>query len=226
MYRPLFRDRQEAGRRLAERLHDLRGVRGVVVLGLPRGGVPVAFEVGTALRAPLGVFVVRKLGVPGHEEYAMGAVASGGVRVLNEEAIRELGITPEIIEGVTERELRELERRESLYRSGHRSPTLKGATAVLVDDGIATGATMKAAVAAVRMHGVAHVVVAAPVMSVSALEVLSEIADRCDCVATPEPFGGVGAWYGDFTQTTDAEVQQLLATAGEWFDKHAGAMMI
>lgn len=213
MFRPLFRDRRDAGRRLAERLHDLSGRPDVVVLGLPRGGLPVAYEVATVLRAPLDVFVVRKLGVPSHEEYAMGAVASGGVRVLNPSAISELRIPQQTIERVTARELHEMERRDRVYRAGRPFPSLKDATVVLVDDGLATGATMTAAVTAVRQLGVAQVVVAAPVMSTDALEMLSDVADRCECVATPEPFGGVGAWYADFTQTTDAEVQRLLASA-------------
>jgi putative phosphoribosyl transferase len=213
MQRPLFRDRSDAGRRLAQRLSNLRGQPEIAVLALPRGGVPVGYEVATYLHAPLYVFVVRKLGVPGHEEFAMGAVASGGVRVVNTDVIRQLGISEHAFEQVAARELAELERRDRLY-SGRPFPSLKSATVVLVDDGIATGATMAAAIAAVRQQGVAQVIVAAPVISKDALEALSAMCDRCECVAAPEPFGGVGLWYGDFAQTTDAEVQALQARAG------------
>ena len=211
MYRPLFHDRGDAGRRLASRLTSLRGQQDVIVLALPRGGVPVGYEVAKSLGAPMDVFIVRKLGVPGHEEVAMGAIASGGVRVLNPSVIRELGITAAQIDHVDAHERRELARREAQYRAGRPFPNLKGATAVLVDDGIATGATMAAAIAAVRQQGAGRVVVAAPVIARGALQILARISDRCECVAAPEPFGGVGVWYEDFDQSSDEEVRQLIA---------------
>ncbi|MEX2177244.1 MAG: phosphoribosyltransferase family protein, partial [Gemmatimonadaceae bacterium] len=189
---------------------NLAGNPDVVVLGLPRGGLPVAYEVAAALRAPLDVFVVRKLGVPGHEEFAMGAVATGGVRVLNPAVISGLDISPQLVEEVTRHERQELERRTLAYHVDGVLPVIRGATVVLVDDGIATGATMQAAVAAIRQMNAGAVVVAAPVMSRDALRDLSSISDRCECVAAPEPFGSVGAYYADFSQTSDAEVRRLL----------------
>jgi len=206
----LFSDRQEAGQQLAAKLSHLAGREKLVVLGLPRGGVPVAAEVARALGAPLDVFVVRKLGVPGQEELAMGAVASGGVRVENEEVIRSLGIARRTLDEVTEVEKRELARREREYRRGRPFPLIHDGTVVLVDDGVATGSTMLAAVKALRQQGPAAIVAAAPVMSRSAQVALSQVADACVVVATPEPFYGVGAWYHDFTQTTDDEVRALL----------------
>lgn len=209
----LFLDRAEAGRQLAGRLHALAARKKLVVLGLPRGGVPVAWEVATALRAPLEVFVVRKLGVPGHEELAMGAVASGGTRVVNGEVVSGLGIPESTIESVTTAERRELERRERVYRGERPFPDLNGATVVLVDDGVATGSTMLAAIRALRQHHPAELVVAAPVMAESAHAALSRESDSCVALATPEPFFGVGAWYRDFSQTSDGEVLALLDRA-------------
>jgi predicted phosphoribosyltransferase len=205
-----FRDRTEAGRLLAERLGAYAGCPDVLVLGLPRGGVPVAREVARALGAPLDVFLVRKLGVPGHEELAMGALASGGVCVLNDEAVRELRIPRRIIEAVASRELRELRRRERAYRGGRPAPDVRGRTVILVDDGLATGATMRAAVAALRRLGPARIVVAVPVAPPSTCRDLCDEADECVCIITPEPFQAVGLWYEDFSQTTDDEVRTLL----------------
>jgi len=183
------------------------------VLGLPRGGVPVAYEVARALGAPLDVFVVRKLGAPGHEELAMGAVASGGVRVINEDVVRGLGITRQIFDETTEQEQREVLRRERSYRGERPLPTLAGMTIVLVDDGVATGSTMLAAVHALREFRPASIIVAAPVMATDAVRTIARAADECERVATPEPFYGVGMHYEDFTQTTDEEVRTLLKDA-------------
>lgn len=210
---PLFADRRDAGRQLAGRLQYLASRPDLVVLALPRGGVPVGYEVAEALGAPLDVFVVRKLGVPGHQELAMGAVASGGVRVVNQEVVRQLGVSRETFDTVTDTERRELERREREYRRGRPFPDLRGTTVVLVDDGVATGSTMLAAVHAVRELGPVAVVVAAPVMSPEAQEALARVADRCERVVAPEPLIGVGMWYDDFTQTTDDEVRTLLSEA-------------
>lgn len=210
-----FADRREAGRRLADLLRSYEHDDSVLVLGLPRGGVPVAYEVAEALDAPLDVFVVRKLGVPGHEEYAMGAIAGGGIRVLNPDAIRELQIPPETVHAVERAERTELERRERLYRDGRPAPELRGRTVILVDDGLATGSTMLAAVEAARTQQPRRIVVAVPVASREAHEALARKADACVCVSTPEPFYGVGLWYLDFTQTTDEEVRQLLAARAD-----------
>jgi putative phosphoribosyl transferase len=210
----LFSDRRDAGRQLAARLSHLAGRPNLIVLGLPRGGLPVAAEVAQSLGAPLDVFVVRKLGVPGHEELAMGAVASGGVRVINAETVETLGISQRTIDAVTATEQRELERRERAYRHGRPFPDIQNATVVLVDDGVATGSTMLAGLQAIREHRPASLIAAAPVMSLSAESALSRIADGCVTIATPEPFYGVGAWYQDFSQTSDAEVLAALENAG------------
>ena len=209
----LFRDRTDAGRRLAARMTEYAGRSDVLVLALPRGGVPVAFEVARALRAPLDVFLVRKLGVPGQEELAMGAIASGGVRVVNEDVVRHLGIPPEVIDAVAAREQGELERRERAYRDERPAPDVRGRTVILVDDGLATGSTMRAAALALRQQGPARVVVAVPVASREACEEFRGEVDDIVCAATPEPFMGVGRWYEDFSQTTDEEVRELLAHA-------------
>lgn len=211
-----FRDRRDAGRQLAERLLDWAGRPDVIVLALPRGGVPVGYEVARRLGAPLDVFVVRKLGVPGHEELAMGALASGGVRVLNPEIIQSLGISTEVIEGVTAREAEELARRERAYR-GDRPPTeVAGRVAVLVDDGLATGATMRAAATALRGHGPSRILVAVPVGAPDACQALGEVADETICLLRPVWFSAVGAWYDDFSPTTDAEVRELLERAASF----------
>jgi predicted phosphoribosyltransferase len=206
-----FRNRAEAGRQLAEKLAAYANKPDILVLALPRGGVPVGFEVADALGAPLDVFVVRKLGVPGYEELAMGAVATGGRRVLNDEIVRGLGIPETEIDGVVARELQELARRERLYRGDRPPPDVGGRTVILVDDGLATGATMRAAVRALRQRQPASIVVAVPTASPDTCEALRAEADDVICTMTPEPFFAVGHWYDDFTQTTDEEVHDLLA---------------
>jgi putative phosphoribosyl transferase len=205
-----FRDRSEAGRELARHLERYAG-RDAVVLGLARGGVPVAHEVARALDLPLDVFLVRKLGVPGHEELAMGAIASGGVRVLNPA----LDLPRDVIEQVTEREQRELDRREHEYRDGGEPAPVAGRIAILVDDGLATGSSMRAAVEALKQRDPAEIVVAVPIAPPRTCAALKEAADTVICARTPEPFKAVGAWYEQFEQTTDDEVRQLLATASE-----------
>jgi predicted phosphoribosyltransferase len=208
-----FCDRSDAGRRLAEKLSDYANRQDVLVLALPRGGVPVAFEVACSLGAPLDVFVVRKLGVPGHEELAMGAVATGGIRVLNDEIVRGLDIPDQVIDEAADRELRELARREHLYRGGRSAPDVKHKSVVLVDDGLATGATMRAAVRALRQQHPERIVVAVPTASPDTSQALKAEADEVVCVITPEPFFAVGYWYDDFAQTTDAEVRDLLGAS-------------
>ena len=203
---PLFRDRADAARQLARPLRSFAHTPNLVVLGLPRGGVPVAAEVARALGGRLDLMLVRKLGVPGQPELAMGAIASGGVRILNQDVIPFLGLDQRTIDDVTRREEAELARREQAYRGHQPSLPLAGATVILVDDGVATGSTMLAALQAVKSQHPARVVVAAPVMSQSAYDLLSCEADRCVAVAVPEPFGGVGAWYEDFRQLGDADV--------------------
>lgn len=205
-----FRDRTEAGRRLAKLLTEFAGRSDVVVLGLPRGGVPVAFEVARTLNAPLDVFVVRKLGVPGHEELAMGAIASGGVCVLNDEVVRLLDIPSRVLSTVAAQELRELRRRERIYRDGRSLPDLRDRTVILVDDGLATGSSMRAAVAALRRLSPAKIVVAVPTSAAGTCETLRNEADDCVCAMTPEPFAAVGLSYEDFSQTSDDEVRDLL----------------
>lgn len=206
-----FDDRKQGGRALAERLSGYKDVRDLIVLALPRGGVPVGFEVARALNAPLDVFVVRKLGVPGQEELAFGAIAHGGAVVYNEPLIAALRISQPVTEGIIEREKLELERRESLYRAGRPPLDLKGKTVVIVDDGLATGATMRAAVAAVSAMGPERLIVAAPVASRDTCAAIEAGSDAvCVCTANPEPFYGVGMWYRNFDQTTDDEVRQLL----------------
>ena len=209
-----FRDRRDAGRRLAERLASYADCSDLLVLALPRGGVPVAYEVACALRAPLDVFLVRKLGVPGHEELAMGAVASGGVRVLNHEIIGGLGVPDDIIDAVAAREQEELTRRECLYRDDRPPPALSGRTVILVDDGLATGATMRAAVQAAKHQKPARIIVAVPTASPDTCEGLKQEADEVVSVVLPEPFFAVGQWYDDFAQTPDQEVRDLLARQG------------
>jgi predicted phosphoribosyltransferase len=210
----LFRDRRDAGRVLAGLLDGYRDRPGVIVLGLPRGGVPVAYEVATALGAPLDVFIVRKLGVPGREELAMGAIASGGVMVLNPEVIA-YGVDRAEIERVTQREQRELERRERVFRGDRPPMRVAGRTVVLVDDGLATGSTMRAAVRALRQEGAGRIIVAVPVAAPSVCAEMEAEADQVVCAATPEPFRAVGLWYEDFAQTSDEEVRELLDRAAE-----------
>jgi erythromycin esterase-like protein/predicted phosphoribosyltransferase len=208
-----FRDRAEAGRLLAERLRAYAGRDDVLVLGLPRGGVPVAFEVARALDAPLDVFVVRKLGVPGHEEFALGAIASGGTRVLNQEAVELLRPPPELIEAVTAKEKLELERRERVYRGDRPPPDVAGRTVILVDDGLATGSTMAAAVRAIKQDRPRRVVVAVPVADPEVCEGLRAEAGEVVCLLTPRPMQAVGLWYEDFSQTSDDDVRRLLEQA-------------
>lgn len=208
-----YQDRPEAGRLLSQQVARDHGGEDAVVLALPRGGVPVAFEVADALDAPLDLMLVRKLGVPGQEELAMGAIASGGVRVLNEDVVRALAISPEALEDVARGEEAELTRRERVYRGQRPYPALAGKTVILVDDGLATGATMRAAVAAARQHRPRAVVVAVPVAPGDTVDVLRREADDVVCPATPEPFMGVGMWYEDFRQTSDDEVKELLSRA-------------
>lgn len=205
-----FRNRSDAGRQLAAQLSAFAHRNDVIVLALPRGGVPVASEVARELDAPLDVFLVRKLGVPGHSELAMGAIASGGVRVLSDVLIDQLGVPRPEVERVSVRERLELERRDRLYRGDRELPDLHGRTVILVDDGLATGATMEAATVAVRQSNPARVVVAAPVGAVEACRRLKEIADDVVCASMPEPFQAVGLWYEQFDQISDEEVIALL----------------
>ena len=209
----IFRDRQDAGRRLAARLLKYAGRSDLVVLALPRGGVPVAVEIAHRLQAPLDIFLVRKLGVPGHEELAMGAIASGSTRVINEDIVSYLQIPGEIIDAVAADEQRELERRERAYRDGRPPPQVKDRIVILIDDGLATGSTMRAATAALRKQNPSRIVVAIPVAPVEACEALLTEVDEVVCAATPEPFHGVGLWYDNFEQTTDEEVRELLHRA-------------
>src|SRR5688572_13883302 len=210
-----FRDRTEAGQMLAELLRDYAGREDVVVLALPRGGVPVGYEVAKALGVPLDVFVVRKVGVPGHEELGMGAIASGGVLVLDEQMITALGITRSDLELAVAKELRELARREAAYREGRDPPDLTGKTVILVDDGLATGSTMRAAALAVRRHDPEKVVVAVPVAAEETCDAFRDDVDEIVCGLTPRPLQAVGLWYEDFSQTSDDEVCELLARAAE-----------
>jgi predicted phosphoribosyltransferase len=211
----IFPDRAEAGRLLGLKLAKYAGAADVIVLGLPRGGVPVAYEVARALRVPLDVFIVRKLGVPGFEELAVGAIASGGVRVLNEEVANALPNADEIIEAVTQRESAELERREHEYRDGRPAPELQNKTVILIDDGLATGATMRAAVKALRQRGAAKIVVAVPVGPPDTCKEFEEVADEVVCASAPEFFQAVGQYYEDFSQTSDDEVREFLMRAAQ-----------
>ncbi|MCL1587572.1 MAG: phosphoribosyltransferase [Actinomycetia bacterium] len=206
-----FRDRVHAGELLADVLDARSGIDDGIVLGLPRGGVPVADRVAQRLGIPLDVFIVRKLGLPGHSEYAMGAIASGGVIVINEDAVTRLGITQEAIDTVAERELRELERREVLYRGDRPPLDLASRDVILVDDGIATGASMHAAIEAIKAYGPRSLLVAVPVAPLSAPSEFEGFVDAFIALSTPTPFQAVGLWYDDFTQTTDDEVRSLLS---------------
>ena len=205
----LFRDRRDAGQRLAVELPAYAHRSDVIVLALPRGGVPVGYEVAKELGAPLEVFVVRKLGLPWHDELAMGAIASGGVRILNRSLIRAAGVTEAQIAQVVAAEQTELERRERLYRDDRPFPDLRGKTAILVDDGLATGSTMRAAVEALRLEEPAHIVVAVPVAAQETCDAFRDIADEIICAETPQPFRAVGLWYANFSQTTDEDVRDL-----------------
>ena len=211
----LFQDRSEAGRELAAKLAKYANRSDVIVLGLPRGGVPVAYAVAQALNAPLDVFLVRKLGLPGQHELAMGAIASGGVRVLNDEVVRGLRVPSDIIDAVTAREQRELSRRERSYRGERPPPDIRGKIVILVDDGLATGSSMRAAVAALRRLNPGRIVVAVPVGAEETCAAFRVEADEAICARMPEPFMAVGMWYDDFSQTTDDEVRELLANSPE-----------
>ena len=210
-----YYDRNQAGRVLAYMLTRYANRSDVLVLALPRGGVPVAYEVAKALHVPLDVFLVRKLGVPGHEELAMGAIATGGIRVINEEVVRGLQIPPQVLNAVTFREERELERRERLYRDDRPLPVVRDQTVILIDDGLATGATMRAAVRALRVQAPAKIVVAVPVAAYWTYYQLSTEVDEIICAQTPEVFYGVGWWYEDFSQTSDQQVRELLSLSTE-----------
>src|SRR6266704_6781883 len=210
-----FPNRAEAGRLLAEKLVKYAGRDDVIVLGLPRGGVPVAYEVAQRLKVPLDVFIVRKLAVPGFEELAAGAIASGGVRVLNEDVMRAIPHADEAINAITARETAELERREQIYREGRPPPELRDRIVILVDDGLATGATMRAAVKALRERGAAKIVVAVPVGPPDTCHELEERADETICLSTPEFFQAVGQYYEDFSQTSDEDVRELLSRAAQ-----------
>jgi putative phosphoribosyl transferase len=209
----IFRDRTDAGRHLAARLTRYANRPDVLVLALPRGGVPVAYEVAKKLKAPLDMFLVRKLGVPGHEELAMGAIASGAVRVINEDIVNYLRIPEEVIDAVAAREQRELERREQAYRGNRAPPDVKDRIVILIDDGLATGSTMRAAAASLRLQNPARIVVAVPVSSPETCEEFRSEVDEVVCAVTPRNFQGVGLWYEDFSQTSDEEVRELLRRA-------------
>jgi len=213
----VFRDRADAGKRLAGHLSKYKDQLDVLVLALPRGGVPVGFEVATALNAPLDVFLVRKLGLPGHEELAMGAIASGGVTVLNEDVVRMNQVPESTIESVAARQRAELERRELTYGRDRKHIELRGKSVIIVDDGLATGATMRAAVAAVRQQRPARIIVAVPTAPPDTCRSFRDQADEVICVITPQHFAAVGYWYSDFSQTTDQEVRELLDRADRRF---------
>jgi len=206
----IYSNRSEAGKFLAALLTSYADRDDVLVLALPRGGVPVAFEVAKELRAPLDIFLVRKLGLPGHEELAIGAIATGGVRVLNDDVVDYLGISDDVIDSIAAKELRELERRERAYRGDRREPNVRGKTVVLVDDGLATGSTMRAAASALRQQAPARIVVAVPVSAPQTCDEYRMGVDEIICAATPKRFYGVGRWYRDFSQTSDDEVRELL----------------
>lgn len=210
MMRLPFRDRRRAGRMLAQALSRHTNNPDAIVLGLPRGGVPVAYEVAAQLNLPMDIFLVRKLGHPRQEELAMGAIASGGIRVLNEDVVRLSRVSEEAIERVTQRERAELERREHAYRGDRPAVNVRDRVVILVDDGLATGSTMRAAVVALRQQEPSRIIVAVPVASPETCEVLQDVVDEIVCAATPEPFYAVGAWYEDFSETSDHEVRQLL----------------
>lgn len=211
-----FEDRSDAGRQLAEKLGEYQHQPGVRVLALPRGGVPVAYEVAKALGAPLDVFLVRKLGVPGQEELAMGAIASGGIKVVNRDVVDQLRISSDVIQLVARSEQEELDRREKLYRGGRPPLDVEGQTVILIDDGLATGSTMRAAVAALRQKRPAKIVVAVPVGAAETCEDFSHEVDEVICVSHPRSFEAVGRWYHNFTQTSDAEVRNLLERAADF----------
>jgi predicted phosphoribosyltransferase len=209
----VFRDRRDAGRKLAQALSHYAGRSDVTIFALPRGGVPVAYEVALALHAPLDIFVVRKLGLPGREELAIGAVGSGGIRVLNDDIVRILNVPQEVINLVAQRELKELQRREHIYRGERSAPQVLDRTIILIDDGLATGASMRAAVIGLRARQPARIVIAVPTAAREACDAFQFAVDEMVCVITPEPFDGVGKWYEIFSQVDDEEVRMLLEQA-------------
>ncbi len=215
----LFKDRLDAGRKLAKKLSKYANRSDILVLGLPRGGVPVAFEVAKELNVKMDVFVVRKLGVPGNEELAMGAIASDNIIVLNEDIVRSFHISKQVIDAVAARELRELERRERIYRGKRPKPSISGSTVILIDDGLATGATMSAAASAIKTKNPTKIVIAVPTGAPDTCRSFEGKVDEIICVSTPEPFYSVGAWYEDFGQTTDEEVCELLDKATDFQSK-------
>ena len=210
-----FSNRTEAGQLLGQALMHHAGREDVIVLALPRGGVPVAFEVARMIGASLDLMIVRKLGTPGHEELAMGAIATGGARVLNQDIVESLGIREDAIEAVARREMQEIERRDRAYRGNRPAPRVEGRRVILVDDGLATGATMRVAVEALRQQRPARIVIGVPVAPAETIALLHHEADEVVCLATPEPFFAIGYWYRDFAQTSDKEVEELLARAWE-----------
>src|SRR5215211_8526330 len=212
-----FKDRRDAGRKLARKLSAYAGQPNILILALPHGGVPVAYEVALALNAPLDIFLVRKLGLPGREELAVGAIATGGVRVLNSDIIRMLSIPDEVINVVARRELQELQRREKLYRGDRPAPDVRDRTIILIDDGLATGASMRAAVSGLRAQHPARIVIAVPAAAQEVCETFRSEVDGVVCAITPEPFYGVGRWYENFSQITDEEVRILLEEANRQF---------
>ena len=214
-----FRNRVEAGQLLARELMAYANQPDVIVLGLPRGGVPVAAEVADALNAPLDVFVVRKLGTPGQPELAMGAIATGGVRVINDEVVRGMGIPTDVIDAVAEAEGRELRRRELAFRGSYSEPEVRGKTVILIDDGVATGSTMRAAIRALNSQQPARLIVGVPTAAGSTCRELRTEVDEFVALMTPEPFHGVGEWYEDFSQTSDQEVREILAQAAARFHR-------
>lgn len=211
----LFEDRRDAGRKLAHKLSAYANRPDVVVLALPRGGVPVAYEVALTLNAPLDIFTVRKLGLPGHEELAMGAIATGGARVINQDVVRSFNVPPGVVEAVAKQELKELERRERAFRGERLMREIHDKTVILIDDGLATGASMQAAIMGLRARDPARIVVAVPTAPVETCEAFKALVDEMICATTPEPFYGVGQWYEDFSQVTDEEVQTLLEQASQ-----------
>jgi putative phosphoribosyl transferase len=217
----LFIDREDAGKKLAARLDKYANREDVVVLALPRGGVPVAYEVARHLRAPMDIFLVRKLGLPGQEELAMGAIASGGIRVLNEDVVHRLNVPDRVLDSVVKKEMAELQRREKMYRGDTPMVDVRNKSAILIDDGLATGASMKAAVSGVLAHDPDRVVVAVPVAAPEICARFQTIVDEIICLETPEIFFGVGAWYENFSQTSDEEVRQLLKQAREMSSKYS-----
>ena len=208
-----FKDRRDAGRKLAQKLSAYARGQNTLILALPRGGVPVAYEVALSLNVPLDIFIVRKLGLPGREELAIGAIASGGIRILNSDIIRMLSIPDEVINFVARRELQELQRRERHYKGNHPSPEIRDRTVILIDDGLATGASMRAAVAGLRAQHPARIIIAVPIAAAETCDMFRAEVDEVVCAITPEPFHGVSRWYEDFSQVTDEEVRTLLEEA-------------